>query len=80
LGEREVVVMPLPFFILGGVATAYGIPKASVVGKVSEDTSKSDAKLCCHCGVEVSLEDKNCPKCGKKSGYLKDNESQHEGE
>lgn len=63
-----------------GVATAYGIPKASVVGKVSEDTSKSDAKLCCHCGVEVSLEDKNCPKCGKKLGYLKDNESQHKGE
>lgn len=73
--------MPLPFIILGGaVAVGYGIPKASVVGKVSEDTAKGDAKICCHCGVEVSLEDKNCPQCGKELGYLKNNGSQDNGE
>lgn len=59
------------------VATAYGItaPVPAIANTIKE-LAVDDKKLCRHCGAEIGLEYKYCPKCGKKLGYLKENESQ----
>ena len=62
-------------------ATAYGITApVSVVVDAIKDLSKNDKKLCRYCGTEIRLEDKFCFKCGKKLGYLNENESHDEDE
>ena len=50
--------------------TAYGIP--SISSRVAEERGCNivkDEKLCDYCKSEVKLDDKVCPKCGKKLGF-----------
>lgn len=50
--------------------TAYGIP--SISSRAAEERNYNgiqDEKLCNYCKSKIKVDDKVCPKCGKKLGF-----------